>query len=118
MSSVSGQGVLTAHLHGRDAGFSGAEQAGGGAVAEQRRGSDDVFLSQLVEAEREGAKFHRDNQNDAARPGLRKPGTDRYSEVDAAGAAEAEDGDAFDIRVKAHAPGDAGFQAGGRDTGR
>src|SRR5271154_3464516 len=50
--------VLTTHLDGGDAIFSGSQDASGGAVAEQR-GRHDVRLGQLVEPESQGADFNR-----------------------------------------------------------
>ena len=111
-----GPGVLAAHLDGGDAAVAGAQHAGRGAVAEQR-GRDDVRLGQLVEPERQRAELDRDEQHDAARPRLRQPGGDREP-GDAAGAAEAEDRHALDIGAKAHASGDARFEARRRDAGR
>ena len=76
MSSVSGQVCWPLISTAGNAGFAGPEHAGGGAVAEQR-GGDDVFLGELVEPEREGAELDRDDQHQAARPGLGKSGPDR-----------------------------------------
>ena len=90
-----GPTVLAAHFDRGDAAHSGLQNASGGTITEQR-GGDDVRLGQLVEPERQRAKFDCDEQNDSAGAGLCHAGRDRQP-ADTAGATKSEHRHALNV---------------------
>ena len=86
-----------------------------GAVTEQGRRDHGGGIV-AVEPDRDRTGLDRDEQPQAARIGRGKARGEREA-VDAAGAAEAEDRHAADIVAKPTRGRDAGFEAGGRDSG-
>ena len=94
----------------------GGQNAGRGAIAEQR-GRHDVGLGHFIGPEGQRAQFDDHQQDLGARLGTRQPRGKRQAR-NPARTAKAEDRNAPHIVAKAHPVHDAGLDRGRRDAGR